>query len=75
MWYNGKTVVRTHAKIGAQMCWAIINGVPNTGWIRIKSATSDGVSNVFLILSLALATGRQVDVYIPSGEIEQATLR
>ncbi|MDD3248408.1 MAG: hypothetical protein PHF18_16380 [Methanosarcina sp.] len=75
MWYNDKTVVRTHTKNGTQMCWAIVNGVPNTGWIRIKPATVDGVSNVFLILSLALATGRHVDVYIPSGEIEQATLR
>lgn len=75
MWYNDKIVVRTHAKIGTQMCWAIIGGGPVPGWIRIKPSTSDGVSNVFSILCIAQATGRHVDVYIPSGEIEQATLR
>jgi hypothetical protein len=75
MWYNDKTVVATHAKNGTQMCWAVISGVPITGWIRIKPATADGVSNVCKILCLAQATGRHVDVYIPSGEIEQATLR
>lgn len=75
MWHNDKTVVATHAKNGTQMCWAVISGVPITGWIRIKPATADGVSNVFRILCLAQATGRHVDVYIPSGEIEQATLR
>jgi hypothetical protein len=75
MWYNDKVVVRTHAKNGTQNCWALISGVPITGWISIKPSTTDGVSNVFTILCLALATGRHVDVYIPSGQIEQATLR
>jgi hypothetical protein len=75
MWHNDKIVVATHAKNGTQMCWALISGVPITGWIRIKPAAADGVSNVFRILCLAQATGRHVDVYIPSGEIEQATLR
>jgi hypothetical protein len=75
MWYNDKTVVRTHTKNSTQNCWAIISGVPITGWISIKPASADGVSNVFLILSLALATGRHVDVFIPNGQIQEATLR
>ena len=75
MWHNGKTVVRTHAKNGGQLAWAIINGVANNGWLRIKPGAADGVTNVFVILSVALANGRQVDVFVADNEISQATLR
>lgn len=75
MWHNNKVVVRTHAKNGSQMAWAIISGVGIPGWIRIKPNTPDGVMNVFSILTTALANNRRVDVYIRSGMIEQATLR
>jgi hypothetical protein len=57
MWYNGKTVVRTHAKNGTQMAWAIVSGV-GSGWLRIKPATADGVANIHIILSTALANSR-----------------
>ena len=73
MWHNNKTVVRTHAKNGSQMAWAIIGGI--SGWKRIKPNRPDGVTNVFMILSTARANGRRVDVYIRNNMIEQATLR
>jgi hypothetical protein len=73
MWHNNVTITRTHAKNGSQMCWAIVSGV--AGWKRIKAGAPDGVSNVFEILSVALANGRAVDVYIRDNQIEQATLR
>ncbi|MDH5669781.1 MAG: hypothetical protein OEY86_17415 [Nitrospira sp.] len=73
MWHNNKTVTRTHSKNGSQMAWAIISGI--SGWKRIKPASADGVTNVFVILSAALANNRKVDVYIKDGFITQATLR
>jgi hypothetical protein len=75
MWYNDKTVIATHTKNGTQMAWAIVSGVGITGWIRIKPASADGVSNVFMILCTALANNRKVDVLIENGEILQATLK
>jgi hypothetical protein len=74
MWYNGKKVVRTHAKNGTQMAWAIVSGVGN-GWLRITPATPDGVANIHMILSAALANGRLVDVFVQNNEISQATLQ
>jgi hypothetical protein len=73
MWQNNKTVVRTHSKNGSQMAYAIIGGI--SGWKRIKPGSSDGVTNVYMILCVALANNRRVDVYIRGGYIEQATLR
>ena len=75
MWHNNKTVVRTHTKTGTQMVWAIITGVGFSGWLRIKPLSADGVTNIFMILSSALANNRKVDVYIRNNQIEQATLR
>ena len=74
MWHNNLQVTRTHAKNGAQLAWAIVPGA-GSGWLRIKPTSADGVTNVFMILSAALANNRRVDVYVQSGEITQATLR
>lgn len=73
MWYNGQTVVRTHAKDGTRMAWAIISGM--SGWKRIRPTSADGVTNILLILSMALANNRKVDVLIDNNEITQATLQ
>lgn len=73
MWHNNKKVVRTHAKNGSQMAWAVIGGLG--GWHRIRTVSPDGVTNVFMILCAALANGRSVDVFIMNGLIDQATLR
>jgi hypothetical protein len=74
MWHNNLQVSRTHAKNGAQLAWAIVPGV-GSGWLQIKPDSADGVTNVFMILSTALANNRSVDVYVQSGQITQATLR
>jgi hypothetical protein len=74
MWHNNKQVTRTHAKNSTQQAWAIISGVGN-GWIRIRPNAADGVSNVYLILSTALANNRRVDVLVTNNEITEATLR
>ena len=74
MWHNNKSVVRTHAKIGSQQAWAIVQGV-GSGWLQVKPASADGVTNVYTILTVALANNRNVDVYVTDNKISQATLR
>jgi hypothetical protein len=75
MWYYGKSVIRAHSKNGSQMAWAIISGLLNNAWLRVTPASADGVTNVFIILSTALANNRLVDVLVVNGEITQATLQ
>jgi hypothetical protein len=55
------------------MAWAIISGI--AGYKRIRPASPDGVTNIFMILCAARANGRTVDVYIHNNQITQATLR
>ncbi len=73
MWHSNKSVVRTHSKTGSKIAYAIINGI--AGWKKIRPTSTDGVTNIFMILSVARANGRKVDVYIKDNYIEQATLR
>jgi len=73
MWYNNKKIIRIHNKNASKMTWAFIDGI--NGWQRIKTTSVDGVNNITIILSTALANSRTVDVYIDNGYIEQATLR
>lgn len=72
MWHNNKSVVRTHAKDGSRAVWAIISGI--SGWKRIRPNVPDGVTNLHLLLSTALANNRKVDVFIHNNEITAATL-
>lgn len=71
-WHNNKKVIRTHAKHNAKMAWVLLQG---SQWIRIAPKTTNGVSNVFMILNEGLANNHNVDVYIRNSQIEQATLR
>ena len=73
MWHNNRTVVSAHAKDGSRMAWAIISGI--SGWKRIRPNVPDGVTNLHLLLSVALANNRRVDVFIQNNEISQATLK
>lgn len=74
MWHNDKTVSRTHCKHGSKAAWAIISGVTG-GWLRIRPTSPDGVTNVFMILTVARANDRRVDVRVVDNEIVEATLR
>ena len=73
MWHNNRTVVATHAKDGTKLAWAIISGV--SGWKRLRPASTDGVTNMLVMLSIARAHGRNVDVYIDGNEIRAVTLK
>lgn len=73
MWYKNKAVIRTHSKSGSRIAFAIIEGI--SGWKRIRPTSTDGVANIFMILSAARANNRRVDVLINDGYIDEATLR
>lgn len=75
IWHNDKLVVATHAKTGSQQAWAILGDMGPLVWRQIRPKAPDGVTQVLLILSEALANNRRVDVYIRDGGIEEATLR
>jgi hypothetical protein len=70
-WQYGKTVIRTHAKVGSKNTWALLNG---SSWLYVSPNSIDGVSNIFQTLCEAMANNRKVDVYLPSGQIEQVTM-
>lgn len=73
MWTNNRDVSRTYTTRHAENCWAIISGI--SGWKKVKTGASSGVSNCFTALCAAKANGRKVDVYIVNNEIERVTLR
>lgn len=71
-WHSNKSVIRTHTKYHSQMAWVLFN---QSCWIRIRPQSPDGVTNLLMIFSQALANNRKVDVYIRNGQIQEATLR
>ena len=72
MWYNNTKVSRTYTSNDSQNAWAIVDAV--SGWKRIKTGATDGVTNVFAILCAARANARPVDIYIVNNLIERAVM-
>lgn len=72
-WYYNQTLIRTHVRHYSKAAWALFAG--SGCWIRVRPASTDGVTNIFAILCEALANNRRVDVYIRNNQIDQATLR
>lgn len=73
MWHNNLSVSRVYTSNHSQNCYAIVSGI--SGWKKVKTGSTDGVTNVHVALSAAKANGRKVDVYIVSDQIERVTLR
>ena len=73
MWHNNLTVNRTYSSKDSQNCWAILNTI--SGWKKVKTGKTDGVTNVFVALCTAKANNRTVDVYLVNNEIERVTLK
>ena len=61
VWYNNRTVNSTFVHHTTQWAWADISGV---GWRRIKDGSADGVTNLFIMMCVAKANNRQVNVNI-----------
>ncbi len=72
MWINNLKVTRTYASHHSQNAYAMVSG--QSGWIKIKTLSTDGVSNVYLTLNSALSSNKTVDVFIISNEIERVVM-
>ena len=73
MWHNNRTVSRVYTSHHSQNAWAIISGL--SGWKRIKTGATDGVTNVHAVLTAAHANNKTVDVYIVSDLIERVVMK
>lgn len=73
MWHTNQTVTRTFTTANSQNCHAILQGM--AGWRKVKVGNTDGVTNCFVALCAARASGRPVDVFIVNDMIERVTLR
>lgn len=73
MWHNNKKVTRTFTSRHSQNCHAIISTI--AGWKKVRTGNTDGVTNVFAILTTANAHDRTVDVYIANNVIEQVVMK
>lgn len=60
MWMN---INQTYATPASRVAFAHLPQ-PSPGWRRVKPISTDGVTNVFLLLALAKANGRQAHVTI-----------
>ena len=61
-WICNKKVLYTYSHVTTKYAYAIFEGL--SGWKQIAPTSTDGVTNVLVILKLAQAKGRQVCVYM-----------
>jgi hypothetical protein len=61
-WMN---INQTHATPHSMVAWAHLPQ-PSSGWRRVKPISTDGVTNVFVLLALAKANNRQAHVTVDS---------
>ena len=62
MTFNNKKVLRTYATTNSKNVWGYLEGI---GWRKIKEQSSDGSTNMFMILVAARVHNRTVN-----GEID-----
>lgn len=63
--FNNVAVTRTFVSSDSQNCWAHLQGI---GWRKVRTGSTDGVTNVFISLTAARANNMTV-----SGTIHDAT--
>jgi hypothetical protein len=66
MWHNNILVLYTYAHVTAKTAYAILEGLG--GWHLIAPTSSDGVTNVLDILTVAQANGRRVNAFIAADD-------
>jgi len=69
-WRNNRSVLRTYSHTNTMTAFAIIEG--ESGWLKIVPQSTDGVSNVLLILDAAQSHGKKVNVFINADKQIQA---
>lgn len=68
--YNNLTVSLTYVSNDSQNAWAYLSGTGiAAGWRKIKTGASDGVTNVFILLSAAQSSGKKVNADIDAGNL------
>ncbi len=68
-WELSKSVLRSFASPHSMNSWAYIQ---NIGWRKIEPRSTDGVTNMYILLVDAQAYNRTVNVYIDNAYIYQA---
>lgn len=63
MWMN---INQTYSTPHSMNAWAHLPS-PSSGWRKVKPLSGDGVTNTFLLLALAKATGKQAHVTVDGG--------
>ena len=67
MRHNNKIVEKTFADRSTQWAWAKISDLDD--WLRIKDGAPDGCTNVFILLNVAQAHGRKVDLEVDTDNL------
>lgn len=71
--YINKKISLTFASHHSKNAWAYIDGV---GWRQIKPSTTDGITNLYMMMNAAKANNRLVNVYTDaSNQITTAYLK
>ena len=59
MWSKAKKVKQTYASHTTQWAWAELDDL---GWLQIKEGSSDGCTNIFMMMNSARVGNRDVRV-------------
>lgn len=71
-WHNNVSVTRVFTTYHSQNAWAFISGL---GWRKIETGSSDGVTNMLVLFTNAVAKGQKVDVYVDGSKVHRAVQR
>lgn len=72
MWHNNQTVNMTFCSAGSKNAWASIGSL---GWKKIAPTTTDGVTNVYMMMCAARGNSQKVNVnFNAANEIDIAYL-
>lgn len=67
-WKANVSVQRTYTSHHSKNCWGYLSGV---GWRKADTISSDGVTNVFISLTEAMASNKKVNVLVDNNKIYQ----
>lgn len=70
-WNYNVTVSRTYTSYHSQNAWVYINTI---GWRKIKTGSSNGVTNMFMAFCEAVANNKKVHVYIDGSSVYRMQL-
>ena len=68
MWLNNRFVLLTFASTDSKNAWAYISNTSggssgeNAGWYQIEPTSTDGVTNVFVMMNEARGNNRRVNI-------------